>query len=128
RLFILPAPLRFPSGSHSRAVQSQQRRLGRSSLLRVERIHEPEGNRVRKHHAPPRRDSPWSASRARRSQHRSQVHRRTGGNDGQLASAQGREGGAGNRRSELPQVVAANAARAVQSPNELSGGGELKST
>ena len=47
RLLVLPAPVRLPSRSDAGAVQPQQRGFGRGALLRLERVHEPQGNRVR---------------------------------------------------------------------------------
>ena len=42
-----PRPYDFDPERGARAVQPQQRRLRRGALLRVERVHEPEGHRVR---------------------------------------------------------------------------------
>ena len=42
-----PRPYDFDPERDSGAVQPQQRRLRRSAVLRVERVHEPEGDRVR---------------------------------------------------------------------------------
>ena len=63
-LQLLPAAVRLPSRGGAGAVQPQQRGLGRGALLRLERVHEPEGNRVRQHHAPSRRHSRTGRIRA----------------------------------------------------------------
>ena len=63
-LLLLPAALRLPSRGGAGAVQPQQRGLRRGALLRLERVHEPEGHRVRQHHAPSRRHPARPASRA----------------------------------------------------------------
>ena len=46
-LLLLPASVRLRPQRGARAVQPQQCGLGRGAVLRLERIHEPEGNRVR---------------------------------------------------------------------------------
>ncbi len=63
-LQLLPAALRLPSRGGAGAVQPQQRGLRRGAVLRLERVHEPEGDRVRQHHPPSRRHSARPASRA----------------------------------------------------------------
>jgi quercetin dioxygenase-like cupin family protein len=118
-LQLLPPALRFPSRGDPRAVQPQQRGLGRGALLRVERVHEPEGDRVREHHPSPGRDSARPAPRPRGGEHRCQVHRRAGGHDGQLPAAQGGQAGTVDRGQEVPHVVARRAARAVQPAHQL---------
>ena len=59
-----PRPYDFHPEAVPGAVQPQQRGLGRGAVLRLERVHEPEGDRVRQHHPPSRRDSARPASRA----------------------------------------------------------------
>ena len=116
-----PRPYDFDPERGAGAVQPQQRRLGRGAVLRVERVHEPEGNRVRQHHASSGRHSARPASGPRRGVDRREVDERAGGDDGQLPAAQGREAGDGVRGPELPQELDRRAARGVQSADELNG-------
>ena len=63
-LQLLPPAVRLPSRGGAGAVQPQQRGLGRGALLRLQRVHEPEGDRVRQHHPPSRTASRTGRIRA----------------------------------------------------------------
>ncbi|CAA9335473.1 MAG: Homogentisate 1,2-dioxygenase, partial [uncultured Gemmatimonadaceae bacterium] len=112
RLLVLPAAVRLRRGRRAGALQPQQRGLRRGDLLRLGRVHEPQGDRVRERHAPPRRHPPRPAPGARRGVDRPEVDERAGGDDGLVPAAQDRQGRAPDRGPHLPPVVDRGAARA----------------
>ena len=114
-----PRPVRLRSERHPGAVQPHQRRFGRSAVLRVERVHEPQGNRVRLHHASSRRHPAWSASGPRRGVHRGAADRRTRGDDGFVPAAEGLRRGEEDRGRLISQVMGGLAARRIQSADHL---------
>ncbi len=106
-----PRPFDFDPNALPGAVQPQQRRLRRGAVLRVERVHEPQGHRVREHHAPSRRHPARPASRAGGSEHRGQVHERAGGDDGFVPAAQSRQGRA--PPSKIPRTTGRGSTRST---------------
>ena len=85
-VFVLPATVRLRSPGNPGSLQPLQRDVRRGHLLRVGRVHEPQGHRPRVDHASSRWRAPRAAPGPNGGIDRPDAHRRTGG-DGRLVPA-----------------------------------------
>src|SRR6185437_5209246 len=100
-VLVLPAALRFRCPGGAGAVQPLERDVGRGAVLRQQRVHEPQGYRVRLDHAASGRHPARAASGADGGVAGQAQDERAGGDDGHVSAAAGGAAGAGDRRRRV---------------------------